>query len=432
MQDQDTPVSPNASETGRNPEDLLAERSKRVRDAAALEQPDRVPIHLAPGYLLAEYGGMSNQDLHDDSAKYQEALERFVCEFEPDSMFGVLTDPATGLALGDRMTAWPGHRLPPSGQFQFMENEFMKAQDYPAFLRDPSDWMIRTFLPRAFARLEGLKALPPLGVTAYGVYNLESAALYARPGISEAFSALAEASRVAEERMRSMLDSMGRVAALGFPPPFFAAGAALVTAPFDFMSDTLRGMRGIMLDVLRNPEELLAAEEKVLEIQLEHVLISARATGVNWAVFPLHRGSDGFMSLSHFERFYWPQLKRFFLALIENGINIFVLFEGVWDKRLEYLADLPKGRMVGWFQKSDIFRVKEVLGDTMCILGGMPNSLLSGGTPEEVRERTQELCERVGKNGGFIMSTSVGEMAGSRLENVRAWVDATLEFGRYW
>jgi hypothetical protein len=41
---------------------------------------------------------------------------------------------------------------------------------------------------------------------------------------------------------------------------------------FDFMSDTLRGMRGIMLDMLRNPEELLAAEEKALEIQLERVL----------------------------------------------------------------------------------------------------------------------------------------------------------------
>ena len=226
-----------------------------------------------------------------------------------------------------------------------------------------------------------------------------------------------------------MFASIQRMAALGFPPSFMAG--SIVEAPFDFMSDTLRGMRGIMLDMLRNPEELLAAEEKVLEIQLEHAVVFAGATGLKAALVPLHRGSDGFMSLAQFERFYWPQLKRLLLALVDNGITPVVLYEGVWDKRLDYLTELPKGKTVGWFQKSDIFRVKEALGDTMCIMGGMPNSLLMGGSREEVRERTRDLCKRVGKNGGFIMSSSVGELSGSKLENLRAWVDATREFGVY-
>lgn len=420
-------VSPD--EAGKSAEALLAERDRRVRDAAALKRPDRVPLVLAAGYLLAEYGGISSQELQDDDAKYQALLERFACEFGPDNIVGLLMHPGAGLALGDRMTAWPGHGLPASGQFQFVESEFMKAEDYPAFLRDPSDWVIRTYLPRAFGRLEGLKALPPLGMWAFGVYNLDNLGLYAGQGISEAFTALAEAVRIVGQRTGLMFQSIGRMAALGFPP-FFAAGP-IVEAPFDFMSDTLRGMRGIMLDMLRNPEQLLEAEEKVLEIQLDHVLTFSSATGLTWAIVPLHRGSDGFMSLAQFERFYWPQLKRFLLALIESGISPFVLFEGVWDKRLEYLSELPNGKMVGWFQKSDIFKVKEVLGDTMCIMGGMPNSLLTGGSIQQVRDRTRELCERVGENGGYIMTTSVGEMSGSKLANVRAWVDATMEFGRY-
>jgi uroporphyrinogen-III decarboxylase len=120
-----------------------------------------------------------------------------------------------------------------------------------------------------------------------------------------------------------------------------------------------------------------------------------------------------------------------FLRLIDAGITPVVSFEGVWDERLEYLADLPAGKVVGWFEKSDIFRVKEVVGDTMCIIGGMPNSLLAGGSRSEVREFAHEVCERVGKGGGFIMSTSVGEMEGSKLENVQAWVTATREFGAY-
>ena len=65
----------------------------------------------------------------------------------------------------------------------------------------------------------------------------------------------------------------------------------------------------------------------------------------------------------------------------------------MWDQRLEYLAELPKGKTVGLFQSSDIFKVKEVVGDTMCIIGGMKNSLLQSGTVEQVREYTSR-CAR--------------------------------------
>ncbi len=409
-------------------EQLLAERAKRVWDAGALKQPDRVPISMTAGYLLAEYGGISHQQLQDDHELCQEILERFACEFEPDSILGPIT-PGASPVLGDRMTAWPGHGLPESGSFQFLEGEFMKAGDYDAFLKDPSDWAIRTYLPRVFSEFEGLKTLPPLGMWAFGFYNLDSLHFYSSPGMRRVARAFAKALEVAADQGERMAAAQKRMEALGFPPAFFMGPHA--SAPFDFMSDTLRGMRGIMLDMLREPERLLAAEERVSGIVLEHIIMSCEATGFKLAGFPLHRGSDGFMSLTQFEKFYWPQLKNMFLTLIDNGITPFAFFEGAWDRRLEYLRELPAGKVIGWFQKSDIFKVKEVVGDVMCIVGGMPNSLLAGGTVSEVREYTHRLCEVVGKNGGYIMSTGVGELEGSKLELVRAWVDATKEFGAY-
>jgi uroporphyrinogen-III decarboxylase len=137
------------------------------------------------------------------------------------------------------------------------------------------------------------------------------------------------------------------------------------------------------------------------------------------------------MSLAHFEKFYWPQLKAMMLALVDEGIMPFVFYEGVWDQRLKYLAELPKGKTAGLFQFSDIFKVKEVVGDTMCIMGGMRNSLLQAGTAEEVRALTKQLCQVVGKGGGFIMSTGIGEMEGCKPELVKVWVDATKEYGVY-
>lgn len=419
----------NPLDVGKSNEQLFAERAKRLQDALELKQPDRIPLNMPAGYLLADYAGITHEELLFNTVKAQEILEQFACEFEPDTLIGLFNAPGPSLALGDRMTKWPGVQLTANGSYQFDEHEFMKGEDYDAFLRDPSDWTIRTYLPRAFKELEGLQYLPPLGMFAFGHYNLGNLSMLAAPPVAAAVQALSKAIQAAQQDGANMGASVGRMAALGFPPTPLAG--SLIEAPFDFMSDTLRGMRGIMLDMLRRPDKLLAAERVVLDFQLEFALNFSRATGLKAAFIPLHRGSDGFMSLPQFEKFYWPQLKEMMLRLVDNGISPVCFYEGVWDQRLTYLTELPKGKTVGWFQNSDIFKVKEVVGDTMCIMGGMKNSLLQSGTVEQVRALTKKVCDVVGKGGGFIMSTGVGEMEGSDRQLIHAWVDATREFGVY-
>jgi uroporphyrinogen-III decarboxylase len=107
-----------------------------------------------------------------------------------------------------------------------------------------------------------------------------------------------------------------------------------------------------------------------------------------------------------------------------------VFYEGVYDGRLQYLRELPKGRTIGRFDRSNLFRVKQVVGDVMCIQGGFPVSLLTNGTPDEIRTLTKEFCEVVGRSGGFIMSTNTA-MHECRGDLVKTWVDATREYGVY-
>ncbi len=423
-----TPIT-DRLDAGKSAEQLLAERAKRFDDALHLRQPDRIPISMGAGYFLADYCGLTHRELVEDAAKAQEALEQVALTFKPDCIFGIWNSAAPAIALGDRMTRWPGYGLPDNGSFQFAEQEFMKGEDYDAFLRDPSDWILRVYLPRAFSELAGLAKMPPVGMFAFGHYNLGNLPFYAAPPVQQALLALNRAATAQTANNAIMFDSMNRMAALGFPPP--PLGGILLEAPFDFMSDTLRGMRGIMLDIHRRPDQLLEAEQRVLEIELEYAIYFSELTGIKTAGIPLHRGSDGFMSLAQFEVFYWPQLKELMLRLIEHGITPSVFYEGVWDQRLHYLAELPKGKTVGMFQSSNIFKVKEVLGDIMPIMGGMPNSLLQSGTVEQVRDYTRRLCQEVGKGGGFIMTTYVGELEGANPELIAAWIDATREFGQY-
>jgi len=415
---------------GKTAQQLFAERTKRIEDALQLKQPDSVPIVLFLGYMLAEMGGITRQEQHEDAEKENRLLEEAARRFPADSVTGLLNNPAAPLAVGDRMTRFPGHGLPPNGSFQFVEGEYMKPEDYDAFIDDPADWSIRKYWPRVFPELEGLAMLPPLGMAAFGTYSLFDLGVMKAPPVAAAFRAFANAIEAGAATDARLIATVQLLAGEGVAwPPF--AGCPIIEAPFDFMSDTLRGMRGIMLDVHRRPEKLLAAEEKVLKFELEFAINWCRAVGINRAFIPLHRGSDGFMSFAQYEKFYWPQLKALQLGLVEAGIMPLVFYEGVWDQRLKYLAELPRGKTAGWFQFSDIYKVKEVLGETMCILGGMRNSLLQAGTAEQVRAETKKLCEVVGKNGGFIMSTGIGEMEGCKPELVQVWVDAAKEFGVY-
>ncbi|MBN2403443.1 MAG: hypothetical protein JXN64_13775 [Spirochaetes bacterium] len=413
----------------KDPEQLFNERNKRLQNAMQLKQPDRIPIQLNMSYMLAEMYGATHQEQHENAEKEQKMLEKAALYFQPDSIFGLFLNPGPSLALGDQMTKFPGYNMSPNGSHQFVEGEYMKAEDYDAFLDDPSDWCIRKYWPKVFSEMEGLSLLPPLGMAGLGTYCLPNLGMLKAPPLAKALKALSEAIEASARDNERMIKSAQRMASLGFAPPTLAGSA--ISAPFDFMSDTLRGMKGIMLDLFRCPEKLLAAEEKVLRFQLEYAVNWSRATGINVTFIPLHRGSDGFMSLKQFEKFYWPQYKALIIGLTEAGIRPFVFYEGKWDERLKYLAELPKGKTVGWFQSSDIIKLKEILGDVMCIAGGMKNSLLQAGTEEQVRQYTIELCKTLGKEGGFIMTTCVGEMEGCKPELVKVWVDTTKEFGIY-
>ena len=419
-------------DAGKSPELLFNERFKRIQDAVQCKQPDRIPIMLYVENWAADIAGITRMEMNEEPEKRDQALAKTALRFQPDSCFNVAADSKMSRILGDRMTKWPGFGLEPNVSFQFVENEFMKAEDYDNFIDDPADWAIRKYLPRAFPELEALAMLPPLAMAGFGYYGL---AWYlptvAIPPVKRAFELLGQAAEHRLQFFARVGQTYQYLQSLGFAPPFYFMGP-LIEAPFDFLSDTMRGMKGIFMDMHYRPDKLLAAEKKVIKFELDAALAQCRALNQSYCFIPLHRGSDGFMSLKDFEKFYWPQLKEIMVTLIENGITPTVFYEGIWDDRLHYLAELPKKKSVGWFQTSDMFKVKEVLGDTMAIMGGMRVSMLNGdASVSEVREHTHKLCEVVGKGGGYLMSTDIGEMEGSRPELVEAWLSATKEFGKY-
>jgi len=180
----------------------------------------------------------------------------------------------------------------------------------------------------------------------------------------------------------------------------------------------------------RQPDKLLAAMNAILPI-LTRSIDSITKTSKNRLVFlGPHRGAEGFMSLKQFEKFYWPGLKAVILGLIEGGFTPCILWEGDYTSRLKYLLELPPGKIINRFDRTDIYKAREVLGQHHCIAGGMLPSLLQIGSIQEVKDECKRLIEVVGRDGGYVMSHST-PLDEARIENIRAMIDVTREFGNY-
>ena len=405
-------------------------RLDRFNDAVALRKPDRVPTVPMFQNFPARYAGLTYKDIFYDLDAWLAANEKAIVDYDLD----VYWTPSTAVAasgdaldaVGMRQIQWPGGDLDPMRPFQFVEGEYMKADEYDEFLSDPSDWTIRKYMPRIYGKLEGLGMLPPLITWAFGYGGVGAMGLLAAPQIVAAAQAVAEASQHAARYAMGYAQFEQKMTGLGYP----SLGTAVTVAPFDFISDMLRGMRGSMLDMYRCPDKLLAAQEKVFPLLLGLAIGGAQMGGNPRVFIPLHRGADGFMSNEQFERFYWPLLKALFLGLIDAGLTPCPFFEGVYDQRLQYLKELPPGKMLGCFDRSDMVKVKRELGDVMAIAGGMPITLLQAGTPEQVRDMTRRLIDTLGVDGGYMMfASSVLDEADPEL--VRVWLETTREYGVY-
>jgi hypothetical protein len=406
----------------KTPEQLYKERAKRVEDAVQLKIPDRVPIVIPFGFFPAKYTGITCEDAFYNPAKWKAAVIKTAVDFAPDICAAGGAQSGGALeALDFKQMRWPGHGVSPHHSFQFVEGEYMKADEYDAFLEDPTGFILKTHLPRVCGNLEPLQNLPSL------IFTLFSPTMpLGMPGLEAVLESISKARQEVLKYNEEMGSLQADLAELGFPP----FGRAGTFAPFDTIADRLRGLRGAILDMYRQPENLIKACERVLPLLLDIGISAAKRTGSTKVFMPLHKGAEGFMSPKQYETFYWPTFKRLLLGLIDAGLTPCPFFEGDYTSRLEYLRELPRGKVVGHFDTSDIVKTKEILGNHMCIQGNVPPSLLQTGTPQDVRDYCKKLIDVVGKGGGFIMSprSSIDEV---KPENLKAMSDFTKEYGVY-
>lgn len=405
-------------------------RTRRYYEIIKLQQPDRVPVVLNVGGYAAQYAGVPHRDFFYDYENAGKALALFYEDFDLEYQVGGNMNPGKALdRVGYKLYSWPGGKLPADRPFQCEEKEYMTADEYDALIADPSAFMLRTFMPRVFEALGGLAMLPNfIGATELPCTATMMLPLGAPPVVA-AFEALAEAGRAAQAWMGALAGIGVQVqSAKGIPGNF----GGFTKAPFDYIGDTMRGTRGIMLDMYRHPDKLIEACNRLVPIAVDLAVDAAGHTGIPIAILPLHKGADGFMSPNNFEKFYWPSLKATILGIIEAGVVPFMFVEGAYNQRLDIIAasGLPAGKTVWYFDQTDMTAAKEKIGGWACIGGNISASLFKAGTPAQMEDAVKKLMDTAAPGGGYFIANGA-ILDDAEAANVHAYLKTAKACGVY-
>lgn len=403
------------------------ERVSRFIKAVKLEEPDRVPVMLPSGFFPASYGGSSFGTVMYDYDELRRTWLKFLRDFDMDTFVSpALVYPGRMFEILDyRLMQWPGRGLRADApSYQYVEGEYMFPDEYDALIKEPFDYLVRTWLPRVAGAFAGFRKLGPMPLLEnLPVFYISR---FADPEVRASILALLEAAQEGAKWAAAVAD-VGRAGLEAGIPALYGGRSR---APFDFLGDSLRGTKGIMMDMYRRPDKLQEALERLTPIIVDRTVEAANASGSPVVTITLHKGPGGFMSGKQFETFYWPSLRKVMLGLIEEGLVPMPFAEGDYMPRLDVIKDMPRGSTVWYFEAVDMAKAKEIVGKDNCIAGNLAVSLLCTGTPGNVKEGCRRLIEACAPGGGYILAAAAAIDEGNP-DNLRAMMEAAKEYGAY-
>ena len=410
---------------------LFAERLKRVDDAIALKEPDRVPCFCFVASYVQRMYGSSYADIYYDFDKAGDAAVQFHRD-HPLMDVALVPQFTSGKAneiAGSTMIDWPGRPgsiVDKYSSHQVIEREMMLQEEYPEMLNDFNGFMMNKYIPRAYKNLgaaANLKMTPTVVLSTSLLTPLYS------PEAQEYYGKLAQIA-AEDAKAGAATGKYGQILAeMGFPP--YMTGIS--EAPYDILGDYFRGTMGIFEDLV--DEDMAEYIDRACDMFADQQIQALQYfrfvdMPVKRVFFPLHKAMDGFMNDKQFERFYWKPLRKIILALIDIGVTPYIYTEGPYSSRLKFLTDVPKGKVLYHFEKVDMAEAKRVLGDTAAICGNLSISNLEFGKKHDVEEEMKRLLDTCMPGGGYLFDFN-GSLENAKPENLDAVFEILEKEGKY-
>ena len=369
---------------------LSEERFDLFQKVYSGQIPKRVPFILGPAFEASlEYAiqtgvvpeGKTRRDLYWEPELWYDVLDKVNGDFFSDAAIG---PGAIRLPILYQILDAKCINMSESGVMQHPGAYSLEAEEYDEFIKDPMYFMMETLMPRLYPALDttpGRRAMV----------------------IAEAVQANSEHMAVIGSTMKRISEKYG----------YGKSAGGRSTAPFDYLSDFLRGMRNITKDMRRCPEKVLDACEALVPLMVREGLGTNPEELPSYyrISIPLHMGS--FLSAEQIEKFWFPSMKKVMDELVKYGHGVDLFVEDDWMRHMELLNEF-KGSIRYQFEYGDPVYVKKLFsektpeGSVHTITGFYPISLLQYGTKEEVIDKAKELIDILAPGGGYVFNFDKG------------------------
>ncbi len=387
----------------------LARYTKTLRN----EKADMVPLRPFVAEFFGAYAGKTCQQVTHDYTQAFDSVIKMCKDFNFDAFVGNQIHLWSGLtqALGVKYYAVPGMDIKPDVGFQYLEPEedesFMREDEYDELIDDPTAFLYNKWFPRIS--------------TVVGHKDKDGSFYKSQVALVKGAMALMQ------YRMQGALHVQRMKNETQTPTPF----CGTFKAPLDIIGDKLRGYLGLTMDLFERPEKVLKACEALMPY-LCNVSLRLSDPNNNLPIsFWMHRGGKPFVSEGIFESHYWATTKPIVEEFFRRGKQTLFYAEGAWHYHFDSFRELPDASIIYHADRDDIFETHKRLGDKFCLSGGLPNTLLSFDTPQNVRSFTKKIITEVAANGGYVMDSSAIMQNDTKIENFSALCEACREYGVY-
>lgn len=379
--------------------DMMAERTQLFTDIMDGKIPKRVPVVGSFGHEFAiQYAGKDLKEVQWDTTDLESCFEKVCSDFYSDLLpVSAFRMPAFYKLLGSKNFV-----MGSNGFIQHPEIEGLKVEDYDDFIASPYNCIVEKVLPNLYSALD-------------------------TDPVSRSL-AMAKAFKAYTDETGNLIRIYGNIIGkCSYGTVNFFAG--FCEAPFDILTDQLRGFKNISLDVRRIPDKVEAAVNAATPLMIK-MGTQPFLNKYNATFIPLHMAP--YLRTKDFERLYWPSFKKLVEGLAEKGMRANLFVEQDWMRYLDYLEELPAGTIMQ-FEYGDPKLIKEKLGKKHIIAGLYPLTLLKTGTKQECIDKAKELIDILAPGGNYFFGFDkvIITLDSVNVENTKAVLDYVANNASY-
>ena len=210
----------------------------------------------------------------------------------------------------------------------------------------------------------------------------------------------------------------------------FLSDVPMYQPAFDYLFQYIIGMKGISMAMRRKGDLLISALDGFEDLFGRYM---DEITPPLSADMPFQNQicllGQTITNPRQFEPFIWNYMKKRIGKMARQG-NFYFMVEGAGGALLDSLEDIPEGVCALHIEKDDIKDLVSRFDDRFTYVGGMPVSLLGGGSEEECCSFARKLMDDYGAAGNYIFSTDKGIVfeTDAKPENLRALCRTVAEY----